>query len=175
MYAAHHARLTVDSLALADSTGEATLYVPEGTHGEPTSGLATLTPLPEAPCVLQVRTSRLDDFGFTDVSFVKIDVEGNELGVLRGALETLERNRPISQVDTETRHGSSLSEVADYLSRWGYDGWFSDRRDLVPIVRLTPDHQQWARCPTSMTSCSSQRHDKCLNSSKRLRSRSVCD
>lgn len=37
---------------------------------------------------------RLDDFGFTDVDFIKIDCEGYELEVLRGAEQTLAACRP---------------------------------------------------------------------------------
>jgi FkbM family methyltransferase len=36
---------------------------------------------------IEVRT--LDSFGITDVGFIKMDVENNELNVLRGALDTL--------------------------------------------------------------------------------------
>lgn len=39
-----------------------------------------------------VKTRTLDSFEFNDIGFIKIDVEGHELGVLRGALETLKRN-----------------------------------------------------------------------------------
>ena len=47
---------------------------------------------------------RLDDLALGDVGFVKIDVEGHELAVLRGAAETLQRNRPPLLVEAEERH-----------------------------------------------------------------------
>lgn len=36
-----------------------------------------------------IAVKRLDDFGFSNVGFIKMDVENNELNVLKGALETL--------------------------------------------------------------------------------------
>ena len=45
------------------------------------------------PIKCNVRT--LDSFGFTEVDFIKIDVEGLELEVLKDGIETIKRNRPV--------------------------------------------------------------------------------
>lgn len=42
----------------------------------------------------RVEARTLDSFGFTDVSLIKIDVEGHELEVLNGAMETIRRWHP---------------------------------------------------------------------------------
>lgn len=42
-----------------------------------------------------VQVKRLDDFGIADVDFIKIDVEGHELEVLKGGAATIERYRPV--------------------------------------------------------------------------------
>jgi FkbM family methyltransferase len=47
----------------------------------------------QLPSVRQVPMFRLDEFGFDNVKFLKIDVEGMENEVLDGALLTIERNR----------------------------------------------------------------------------------
>lgn len=41
----------------------------------------------------------LDSFNFTDVDYIKIDVEGDELAVLQGASDTLSRCRPLIVVE----------------------------------------------------------------------------
>lgn len=64
---------------------------------------------------IQLRT--LDSFGFEGVGFIKIDVEGHEIEVLRGAAETIQRERPHLLVEVRDQN---LSEIQGMLSGWGY-------------------------------------------------------
>jgi len=58
-----------------------------------------------------VQVRKLDSYGFDEVDFVKIDVEGYELFVLQGAQRTLAQNRPIVQLEV----------VDDQLRKFDYD------------------------------------------------------
>jgi hypothetical protein len=55
----------------------------------------------------------LDDFGFQECSFLKIDVEGHEVEVLQGAIETIARTRP--RILIEVR-GKNLATVDSLLA-----------------------------------------------------------
>lgn len=46
---------------------------------------------------------RLDDFGFTDLDFLKVDTEGADALVLKGAEQTLRRCRPVVIVESVPR------------------------------------------------------------------------
>jgi FkbM family methyltransferase len=46
----------------------------------------------------------LDSFNLNDVDFVKIDVEGFELEVIKGGYETLKRNNPVIIVEQKDRY-----------------------------------------------------------------------
>jgi Methyltransferase FkbM domain len=65
---------------------------------------------------------RLDGFGLADLTAVKLDAEGAEYEVLRGARETLLRCRPVLSVEIEERHrpGSTWA-VPAFLDALGYD------------------------------------------------------
>jgi hypothetical protein len=75
-----------------------------------------------------VRGRRLDDIvkevGVTRVDAVKIDVEGAELRVLKGAAETLDRYRPAVSVELLEEGlnsmGSSVVEVTAFMRAHGY-------------------------------------------------------
>lgn len=89
--------ISVLSTGLSSSTGEAILYVPV-LRGIPLTGWASLVPnnCPDTNehVTRPVRLRPLDSFHISPVCFIKIDVEGHELEVLRGAIQTLRRCRP---------------------------------------------------------------------------------
>lgn len=53
-----------------------------------------------------VRVDTLDGYGFEDVDFIKIDVEGYELPVIQGAVETLKRCKPVVVVEQKGNDAS---------------------------------------------------------------------
>jgi len=75
----------------------------------------------------EIRT--LDSFDLTP-KFLKIDVEGGELGVLKGARETLARAKPIVLCER-----SDTSEVADWMRSQGFGGYtyFPTENRLQPL------------------------------------------
>jgi len=65
---------------------------------------------------------RIDDFLCTadePVSFIKIDVEGMEVDVLRGARETIMRHRPIMMMEMDHKL-TDLGELQKFLVESGY-------------------------------------------------------
>ena len=75
---------------------------------------------------------------------MKIDVEGHELEVLRGASRTIAKCQPNLLVEIEQRHLSEpMSTVFHYLEERGYQGFFVEDRALHPIAEFLPErHQQ---------------------------------
>lgn len=69
-----------------------------------------------------VALRRLDGFGLMDLTHVKLDAEGAEYEVLRGARETLLRCRPVLSIEIEERHRAGATwAVPAYLDALGYD------------------------------------------------------
>lgn len=73
---------------------------------------------------VQVPQHTLDSYNFTDVDVIKIDVEGYELQVLEGAINTVAQNRPIVQiecVETQPRaFGKTIQDLMDYFNNKNY-------------------------------------------------------
>ncbi len=112
--------ITVCDLALSDHDGEALLHL--GTK----SGFHTLLSgaLQRDVGSLVVKTRKLDslleELGATKVDVLKIDVEGAELQVLKGAVETLRANpKIVLLIDIHPPLGVNPSEVFAFLNSLG--------------------------------------------------------
>jgi hypothetical protein len=98
-----------------------------------------------------VPTFRLDDLIAGRVDLVKLDLEGGEGGAIVGALETLERERPIvlSELSFEMLDRVSKMKPGAYLSLFtdlGYRINVIDRETpghLVPIESVDTLVAQW--------------------------------
>jgi FkbM family methyltransferase len=76
----------------------------------------------------------IDSFGFDDVRVMKVDVEGAELEVFRGAIRTVQRCRPFIIAELEERHRPGCTySVPAYLDALGYDCFFQLGDGFVPI------------------------------------------
>jgi len=132
--------VTRHALALGDRAGEITLSVPvvDGVAQEQwasiAKGYADMGPrVAERRHLVPLRT--LDSFGFGDVTAVKLDAEGGEYAVLRGARETLRRCRPILSIEIEERHKPGATwAVPAFLDALGYDGFWEHWGDWRPIA-----------------------------------------
>ena len=139
--------VTVHNCALSSQSGEADLFVPMD-NGIRLAGLASLQPGACGAKTYRVRVCRLDDIcaGLGGrISFIKIDVEGHELEVLRGGTMVLREHRPNLLVEIEQRHSPvPVQETFEWLGSFGYSGEFLDACGVcVPLSSFhVEEHQE---------------------------------
>lgn len=129
--------------ALGDRNGETVLALPllDGVPQEQWASTAKsyggLSESRVAEQRVPVALRRLDVFGLRDLTAVKLDVEGAEYEVLRGARKTLLRCRPVLSVEIEERHrpGSTWA-VPAFLDALGYDTWWEHWDDWRPMAEF---------------------------------------
>jgi FkbM family methyltransferase len=107
-------------LAISDVSGDVSFFVPRHTiHASLKSRQAGAT-------VLNVRAATLDDLvasGFPAPTVMKIDVEGAEFELFKGACKTLRQYKPALVYECDNnldRFGHSREEVESLLKSFGY-------------------------------------------------------
>jgi len=127
--------------AVSDVVGRATLNVP-GYDVSPGASLeqavAGGTPCRAYECIVDTLDRHLQDAGRID--FLKVDAEGHELQVFRGAAGVLSRFMPVILFECETRHLSkhSMQDVFSHLQNLGYQGEFFSPLGLRPLREFDP-------------------------------------
>ncbi len=122
--------ITVQPVACYDSEATLDLYsAPRSNTGE--SSISRINASQEGPILTsyRVRARSLDtiitEMGVSRVDVIKIDVEGAELMVLKGAMETLAKYRPFLVVELNEWQlrsmGTSSDEVIRFLHSHGYN------------------------------------------------------
>ena len=122
--------VTIEHLALSDSDGEVTLYIPTNKVSKNSSPGATIVEHKERTdmnVTETVRTETLDSYCSRNgikPDFLKIDVEGNEFRIFQGGSETLKKHKPKIIVEIEAQHvgKEKVLETFRLLETFGYKG-----------------------------------------------------
>lgn len=125
--------------AASDHPGIARLWLPPDDGGD--RGVSSLVRRDIHGRALDVSCVTLDELGLRNVGFIKIDVDGSEPAVLRGATGLLARDRPALFIELESRI-QPVAPVVTYLSLLGYEGWVLPGDDWLPLSRFPLEAHQ---------------------------------
>ncbi len=93
-------RVQVHHLALSDRNDKnVSFFIPKILSCIPEPSGASLFHNNKGDQQVRVEMKTLDSFHASDVMFIKLDVEGAEVEVIKGGLETIKKCRPILQVE----------------------------------------------------------------------------
>jgi FkbM family methyltransferase len=137
----------VHPFAVSDTTGPVILRIPYrgGVELHGTSTIENANPLLDAEIVkeLDVQGVTLDTAIDRPVGFIKIDVEGHEISVLRGARRIIENDHPIIMIESERRHHPEAPDnIIRFLSERGYVGVSVYANLLYSLANFQIDRHQ---------------------------------
>jgi len=151
----------VHNLAVSDERGIVTMAIPEYARGgeNPYEARVIGNAASVTDRTLRVPAIPLDDlFGHLgEIDFVKCDVEGHELNVIRAASEILRIHRPAWLIEVSgnpDEPGSSAAELVERMRQFGYRPYNLDdgrARPRAPGDRainyffLRPEHVRWLK------------------------------
>jgi FkbM family methyltransferase len=128
----------IEAKAVYSHSGRQDLFVPTG-H-QPGASLFQKAMQGESFTALSTPLVSLDDY-FDDndrIGLLKIDAEGAEFDILKGAERILRRHAPLLAFECENRHlaPGRVEDVFSYLENLGYEGRFVRRNQLFPIAEF---------------------------------------
>jgi FkbM family methyltransferase len=134
--------ITIIHQGLSSRAGSATLYVPV-VNGRALTGWASLAPgnCPDTREHLEkpVTVCTLDSLDLKEVGFIKIDVEGHEAEVFKGAQQTLARNLPVVLAEIKEQN---RAEVFSLFERLQYQ-----RRQLQDLINVPGSAENYIFLP----------------------------
>ncbi len=155
------ANVDVVAAGLSGAAGSLELNVPT-LNGKPITGEAFIGDVADRPAHLDYKRFAIDVMRFDDywksapqsrIDLVKIDIEGHELAMLKGASEVIERYAPVLFVEIESRHNAAWRAVFDFLGERGDEFFYSPngvnlkptRADDLPELQETFECRPFAR------------------------------
>lgn len=128
---------------LSDKSGEAVFYLPVAGEGGVLHGWGSLRKdnCPDVSNLIErhVNLIALDSLNITRVDFIKIDVEGHEVELLAGAVNTIGQFRPIVLVEIKE---VNLVKVTDFFTSLNYK-----RVGLMDLVAVRGSEENFIFIP----------------------------
>jgi FkbM family methyltransferase len=127
--AARLPNVEIHPVALSSRAGSLPLHVPVAAELGEDTGKASFSRPEGAHRTVEVPVRTLDEMRLTNVSVIKIDVEGHEQPILEGARGTILRETPLLLIEIEQRHlANPIEEVLSAIEALGYAGYYLEGR-----------------------------------------------
>jgi len=146
------ATIQTHEVALSSETGTSKIIVKKDNAGHnyldnlhlPTR-TGQIRTRPTEPPTVNVKLRTLDSYNFEDVDIIKIDVEGHEFDVVRGAEQTIIKYRPVVQLEMVEHQPIRFNWNCQQIYDWFYD------RDYIPTLSTgKPAGRLWHKFPREM-------------------------
>ncbi|MRX47390.1 FkbM family methyltransferase [Pedobacter puniceum] len=139
----------INNVALSNTKDILTLRIPIKGSKKSSPGASLIDIFNKEQEVLEqkIQTLTLDEYCQTNhisPKLLKIDVEGNELEVLLGGIETLKKYSPKLIIESEERHvgQEKVKQVFNFLQDLGYKGFFIKDTEFLPLVDFSFEKHQ---------------------------------
>jgi FkbM family methyltransferase len=126
--------VTILPIALGNNDGPIAIKIPHHENGWSSNG-ASLSPKTEEPGkVIDIQCRKLDSLNIDNIGLIKIDVEGFEIEVLKGAKNTILRNKPTMIIENESVHTEDTNELFLIMNELGFDKYFCNSKGKLKKI-----------------------------------------
>jgi FkbM family methyltransferase len=146
-YIKNNKNINLHSTGLSNQNGNFEIYTPLIKGGKRLDvGLTSLSKPTDTKNFIttKIDLKKLDDYNFSGVELIKIDVEGHEYEVIDGAQKTILKCKPIILIEIEQRHLKNINicDVFNKLKGLGYAGSFYNDKKFHPLSSFDVEKNQ---------------------------------
>ena len=113
--------VTVLPIALGNNDGPVEIKIPHHRKGWSSNGASLASKEINDGKIINIQCRKLDSLNIENIGLIKIDVEGFEIEVIRGAKETILKNKPVMIIENEIVHTKDTNELFTTMNEFGYD------------------------------------------------------
>ena len=113
--------VTVLPIALGNNDGPLEIKIPHHRKGWSSNGASLASKEINDGKIIKIQCRKLDSLNIENIGLIKIDVEGFEIEVIRGAKDTILKNKPVMIIENETVHTKDTNELFSTMNEFGYD------------------------------------------------------
>jgi len=131
-------RDNINNIAIALSNETGTVLFAVQARSEINQIVSSTDVLRKHWSAIEVPAATLDSLNLTDIDMIKIDVEGHELSVLKGAENTIRAQRPLIAIEISFENKVLDKELSkghtgalDLLKSWGYKEVWHNKYDYI--------------------------------------------
>ena len=123
--------VTILPIALGNNDGPVEIKIPHHRKGWSSNGASLASKEINDGKIINIQCRKLDSLNIENVGLIKIDVEGFEIEVIRGAKDTILKNKPVMIIENEIVHTKDTNELFTIMNEFGYDKYICN-----PIGKL---------------------------------------
>ena len=145
--------IKIENIAISSSAGETELRIPlrdinadydyEQKYRLGTATIHDVNNLENKrfETIKKIKTISLDEYIFNhEIGFIKIDVEGHELDIIRGGKKFILKNKPVMLIEIEKRHSGIDPQITiDEIKSLGYQCLYVNDEFELKIVSKVED------------------------------------
>ena len=126
--------VTILPIALGNFNGPTEIKIPHHANGWSSNG-ASMSPKTKEPGkFINIQCRKLDSLNLENIGLIKIDVEGFEIEVLKGARKILLKNKPAMIIENEIVHTEDTSELFLIMEELGYKKYICSSEGKLKII-----------------------------------------
>ena len=126
--------VTILPIALGSNDGPVKIRIPHHRKGWSSNGASLASKSEESGKLINIQCRKLDSLDIDNVGLIKIDVEGFEIEVLKGAKETILKNKPTMIIENEAVHVNDTNELFIIMNDLGYDKYICNPKGQLEKI-----------------------------------------